>query len=218
MKKPKAAEADATRGTVRLTFPWDEDRKETPEGDFIMRGGVCWPMPVEMAGIQDIQGFILMAGQNVKTKKIYVFEQKTFIVIENIREVVKEPGEEIGTEKVTYRGIVEWLNKNWCRYYGRRYYWHQPRALNKDYRLEISRCFAIQPKPSFVQIDWNDEAEAMTNIWKYVKTGRLYFDKDSELHEQLQKVKSDDKMQYPAVWALSCLVAGIERHPFRERR
>lgn len=189
-----------------MYFPFDKERNGQYQDEFYMRGGICWPMTIEVGGVTDVQGFILMAGQDVNSKKVHVFEQKPFVVVQNI---IGEDG------RIQFSGVVQFLNTCHSRYFARDYFWNQDFNLKKSCHLEIIRHHEIEPKPAFIEIEWSDTSEAMTNIWKYVKTGRLIFDSGSELHEQLQKTKGEDKQTYPAVWALMCLLSGLERYPWR---
>lgn len=207
MNKPKKAHYERLRDTSILYFPWDEAAQENPQGEYYMRGGICWPEMVERPEVpSDYQGYAMMGGQEVESKIVYIFEQRSYEVIENII----EPKD--GT--IQYEGLAAWLNRCWSRYFARDFYWHQDFELTKSHRLEIIRSLFIQPKPQLIEVPWHDGHEPHA-IWKYVKLNRLQWGAGTQLHEELQRAKAGDKRKAPAVHALQCLLAGLERYPWR---
>lgn len=202
MKKPNSRHANLKRGTSTLYF-----KDENPT-EYRMRGGVCFPMMIHLGGRTDIQGFILMSGQNIKTKQVRIFEQTEFIVVEPILD---------DKQLVEFQGIENWLNMCFSRYFARQFFWNQDFELAKKYRLEIIRSQMIEPKPRMMEVPWVDEKEAMSIIWKYIKLGRITWDAGSILDRALEQVKNDDKIMLPAVHALTVLLSGIERFPYKER-
>ena len=203
MNKPVQRHANIKRGTSNLYF-----KDESPI-EYRMRGGVCFPTMVHSGGRADIQGFILMSGQDVKTKKVHIFEQRDFVVIESILD---------DNQVIEFPGIAPWLNKCFSRYYARHFFWNQDFELAKKYRLEIIRSQMVNPKPRFIEVPWADEQEARATIWKYIKLGMITWDVGSQLDRALEQVKTDDKDLSPAIHALTVLLAGVERYPFREQR
>ena len=73
----------------------------------------------------------------------------------------------------------------------------------------------IEPKPQFIEAPYSDEKDANHLIFEYKELGRLKFEKNSELHRELGRLKNDEREKLPAVHALRCLLAGYERYPFR---
>lgn len=201
MKKPKAAHADLGSGTSMLHF----DDGEVMQ--CYMRGGVCWPVLTERSDQPEFQGFILMCGQDVKTGEVHVFEQERFVVIDHI----------ICQDVIKYYGISAWLNRVWTKYFARDYYWHQPHELHKRYLLQVIRSEMVAPKPQFIEVDWEDDAQAQMIVWEYITLDRVRFPKDSELHRELHLVQMKEKETSPAVYALQCALAGMERFPWRKR-
>ena len=203
MKKPNNRHANLKRGTSTLYF------KDDVPAEYRMRGGVCFPTMINSGGRTDIQGFILMSGQEVKTKKVRIFEQREFIVVEPI----------LGDNQlIEFSGIENWLNMCFLRYFARQFFWNQDFELAKKYRLEIIRSQMIEPKPRMIEVPWADKKEAMTIIWKYIKLGMITWDAGSALDRALEQVKNDDKVMLPAIHALTVLLSGIERFPYKERK
>ncbi|MCP4570578.1 MAG: hypothetical protein GY841_23585 [FCB group bacterium] len=200
-RKPRKVLFDMEKQTSTLYF------SDGSNGDYRMRGGVCWPMSVERTpGNPDIEGFILMAGQNVDTGKVFIFEQRTFVVIDHI---VNQSG------VIEYEGISSWINKCWSKYYARDFFWNQTREHAKSYRLEVIRSKMIDPKPQFIEVGWGDVAEVKHTVWRLVKTGKIWYEKGSQLHEELDLIKKGQIESVPSVHAMMCLAYGLERYPIR---
>ncbi len=200
MKTPTARHYNSDRGTSTLYWGRED------QGEYYVRGGVCWPITVETARGSDVQGYAVLVGQDVKTKICHVFKQCEFVTVDHI----------IVDVKIKYPGVATWFNDSWSQYFGRKFYWKQDEELTRSYRTDVFRSEMISPKPQIIEIDWSDDQAALHLIWRFVKTGKLKFGKDSILHKQLGDVKKGDKDLMPAVHALSCAIAGIGRYPFRE--
>lgn len=203
MQKPTNANCNLDRRTSTLFFP------DQTYGEYSMRGGICWPMQVDSGGVIDVQGYAIMAGQDVKTKIVYVFEQKSFIVVDNI----VNPDHTIGLE-----GIASWFNKCWSQYYALDFFYHQKFEHQKKFRLDVIRSQVITPKPQFIEVPWAEDGEVQSILWHFVKLGTVKIDRDTQLMEKLELTKRGDKQIWPAVHALQCCLAGIVRSPWREPR
>ena len=201
IETPQKAHYNVEQRTSTLYF------KDQAHSEYMMRGGVCWPISVEVGKKLDVYGFILMAGYNTETGLVTVFEQTEFVVIDNILRPDKS---------IEYHGIAPWLNKCWSKYFAQDFFWNQDFELAKKYRLEIIRSEMIVPKPQFIEMEWSDLEEAKQVVWKYVKLGKIRIEKDSKLFHQLELTKMGDKQTYPAVHALMCCLCGMERHPWRK--
>ena len=180
------------RGTVTLYFD------NQVHAEYMMRGGVCWP--------EGEDGFAILAGQDVNNKKIHVFKQSSFLTVDNILRADRS---------IEYYGLSSFFNQSWSGYFGRDFFWNQDEEIHKRFRLQVGRSPMIEPKPQFIPAPYADERDANHLIFEYKALGKLKFDKDSELHRQLERLKHDEKAKLPAVHALRCLLAGYERYPFR---
>ena len=200
---PSRVHANAARKTSVLFFPDSAEGRE-----FYMRGAVCWPTLVDREdGSQDVQGYALMAGLEVATGFVQVFEETDFVTVEHIL-----TPEQI----IQHKGLAPWLNTNWSRYYGDTYFWRQGDELTRKYRLEVVRSPWCRPKPHFVEVEWQDEAEARQLVWRYVKLRRLGVARNGKLASAMQAAKMDKGAAAPALHALQCLLAGLERYPWRD--
>lgn len=209
IEKPRTAVPNTDR-SITLYFDFDEEKLLYPVGDFDMRGGICWPITYRVDGAVDSNGYIVVAGKNLETGVITIFEQQDFIVIEPIIDQ--------DTMQITYKGISNFLNNAYANYFCNKYYFHQNLELTKKWRSDVFRCSAIKPKPSIVEIMWDDDRDADHVIFQLIKTRRLRQEKETALFRQLQELKLKPTGQreiYPAVRALQCVLMGFERYPLK---
>lgn len=204
-EKPTKCHYDAKKGISILYFK-DDDNKI---GEYYMRGGICWPVVFEEPdNPRDYSGYAILAGQDVWTKKIVIFEERSFVTVDHILRPNKT---------IEFDGLAPWFNRCWSHYFGCLFYWHQDFELAKKFRLETIRSQMVQPKPQFVEVPWSDDEAARMQIWKYIKLKALDGQKDGDLFRQMQQVQKEDKKTMPAVHALACLISGFERFPYRGR-
>lgn len=179
----------------------------TWEGEFLMRGAVCWPDFVERCGKKEYEGFIIIAGLNVNSKILTVFESRSFQTIENI----------IEGHEILYQGISSWMAKMWAKYYINMYYFSQSWELASKFRLEILRSVQIpNPKPQFIEVDIVTNKEARAALWRWKMMKKLDLGEEgTELHDAVLASRMEDDKAQPAIHALQCLVAGLEKYPYR---
>lgn len=208
MNRPINCLAELEHKTSILYFPDDT------AGEYYMRGALCFPILVPKPGARpdeshmDIEGFALVAGQNVKTKVVHIFEQTTFNIIDPIVE----------GNIIRFPGLARWFNQNWTSYYARKYFWRQDYETAKKYRLDIHRSKHIEPKPTLIEVVTYDNDDMSHLIWQYVKLGRLVFEKYSPIHSALKTLQQGDtKHTIPAIYALQVLLCGLDRNPYHER-
>lgn len=176
--------------------------------EYYLRGGICWPTNYEEDNAIKYGGYIIMAGYDVDADEICLLTETPFVVINH---VVEPDG------GISVKGLPEYFNTNWSKYYAFSYYWGgQHYETYKTQRLEIRRGEMIQPKPTFVHLpDFKDEDRAQL-IWKYLKLKKLVgVLKDTDLYRCLDRFRPDKRDFSPPIHALSCILAGIERHPWR---
>lgn len=177
-----------------------------------MAGGICWPVLVPArdgsGGGLEFEGAVILAGEDIETGLVTIYEQRTFVTVENV----------LGPDRrIEFHGLAPWFTQVWARYYVRDFYWFQDFELTKRYRLEVFRSqMVMEPKPSFIEVPWSDPREALGLAWKYVKTNRLRFENNSILHQALKTVAPEDRVMNPIIHSLCCLMAGIERFPWRD--
>ncbi len=171
-----------------------------------MRGGICWPIRYEYLGNVDTNGYVVIAGQDIKTRKVYVFEQLEWVTIDNI---VDEDN------TLRYYGLSHWFNEAWTNYFATAYFWHQEEELARRFRLQVLRSDMILPKPRFIEIPTTTTSDIISCIWGAIKTNVLRREGSTPLEDQLREVKAGDKQVLPAVHALGCCLLGLERFQWR---
>lgn len=174
-----------------------------------MRGGVCWPMTVQLdkTGEPDVYGYLLMAGKDIVTDHVTVYEQLRWVTVNDILDA--------DTGEIRWPGVGMWLNGVWKRYNGLKYFFFQDFPTASKYRLEITRSHAIQPKPQFIEAYWQDTGAALAVLWQRIQMGKLTIEKGSQLLSDLRTIRSSDTQTLPSVHALLCCLAGMERFPYR---
>jgi len=202
LEKPITVLNNLERRTVTLFF------KNREPSEFYFRGGITWPKIVERAGGRDFEGFALLGGLNIKTKKVEIFEQRSFLTIEHILKQETDKKQEI-----EYHGLGPWFTELWSKYRAKTYYWFQDYELNKRHLLEVLRSEWIIPKPVFREVPWADDSEAQMLVWRYVKLNKLLIDKESQLAQDLMLVEKGEKESMPSVHSLQCLLTGLDLHP-----
>lgn len=231
---PQKVFANLERGTSTLFFPPND--LFGASGEFYLRGGICWPRllskPDAMSPV--IQGFALMIGlyvpyarqysklampprddAAVPQMQAYVFEETEFKTIEDI---IKERGDN-GIES-HFSGIGRWFNNVWSNYYADAYFEHDRPETVERYHLQVYRSEMLKPKPHFIDMEWQEDEQAVRVIWEWGDTGRLTFRKDGPLHTALRQYrvapgKQPGKKPPPAIHALTCVLMGLERYPWR---
>lgn len=203
MLKPNHRYFDNHRKTSWLYFDGESSR------ECYMRGGICFPFKYQsLKGIAN-HGYAVIAGQDLKTGIVHVFEQINWVTIDDIlskdiKNSIKHPG------------LSHWLNMAWNKYFIQAFYFNQPDELSRRFRLQILRSLMISPKPRFVEVFINNKDDLLSAIWHRIKTGRLEIEKDSEIANILKETMVEDKELFPQIHALGCCLLGFEQYPWRK--
>jgi len=201
MERPKKAHANIDRGTSTLYF---EDEVQTRE--YYMVGGICWPFMYQVDDKPtDVMGYAIMAGQDIETRVVHIFEHREFVAVDHI----------FGPNNlILYHGIAPFFNQVWANYYARRFYFNQPDEMSKRYHLEVIRSPMIAPKPAIIEIPLPDPMSALSSVWQHIKTKTVQIPRGTILAEHI-KLNKTNKVILPAVQALACLLVGLDRFPYR---
>jgi len=204
MKKPIHRYFDNHRKTSWLYFDDEENPREC-----YMRGGICFPIRYESLMGIDNHGYAIIAGQDLKTGIVHVFEQMNWVTIDDI--LAKDE-----SNAVKYSGLSHWLNMAWNQYFMQAFYFSQPDELSRRFRLQVLRSPMINPKPRFIEIHINNTDDLLSAIWHRIKTGLLEIEKDSEIASLLKETKVENKEIFPQIHALGCCLLGLEQYPWRK--
>jgi len=170
-----------------------------PTGDYYPVGGVCWPSAG--TGYVARQGVVLCGICETTTRIVYVVGQESFLTVAH----VTRPG----SNYIEHVGCCEFFNRMYSTWLCRRYYFDQAEPIAEPFALETYRCELVNPKPMFLDPDIHAR-DAVTAMRLMLSTGRLKYQRDSLVHEQLRDfdVSADDTL-LPAVHALLCMVAAV---------
>jgi len=178
-----------------------------------MRGGICFPLTYEWLGQYAVDGYAVMAGQDVKTGKIYIFEEISWLSIDDVTQT--DPYNPDAPMQIEYQGLSHWLNKVWSEYFAGTFYWNQDQENATRMRLDAIRSPMVQPKPRFVELPPYKSESFIAVIWVMIRSRTLKIKSGTILEKQLEAVKAGERTLYPAVHALGCCLLGLERYPWR---
>lgn len=174
-----------------------------PDGEYCLRGGVCWPVIVDKASGR-MEGFALVAGREVKSRSTYILAQTPFVCVDHVHDAAG---------RIQFQGLSTWFVDAWAQWFAEVYAWKQPFETNRRYLIQVLRSEMIQPKPRFVELDWDDDDDARAMIYETEAMGRLIYPRDSTLHRALLEFSvavPTDRDRFPAVQALTCALHGLE--------
>lgn len=204
MKTPMQAIRNEHEDATRLFYPDGTSRL------LYIRGGVCWPQLYYKDGRQDLIGYAVLCGEDVDNAEFLVLSERSFLTVDHL---LKN-----GTNVIEHEGLASWFNRMWSDYLCRTFYWHQPEELRRRYLREVLRSSMIAPKPSLPEVHWSDLDAVRQHVWESVKRGLFRADRDGAVLQQLSLAKIGNNQHLPAVHALCCAMAGMQRSPRRPRR
>lgn len=201
--RPVGRARDEGRDTSTLMFR-DGEQKE-----FFLRGAVCWPVirPVN----DSIEGCILLAGVECDSGAVYLFEQHSFGSVMPVLDADRR--------RIAGFGVGPVLSVCWSAYLCRKFFFNHVdgEALNNE--VLAGREASIQPKPVCIGVDWPDDATAWARIRQWeprIVAGPGPLAQQRDEWEAAYKLGGAQMIHFPAVWALACLVTGLERWPWRK--
>lgn len=182
--------------------------------DFYVRGAVCWPATVGNGNDKATEGFILVAGQELRTKRVFIFEQRPFVCIDSI--LNPETG------LIQYEGITQRLTYWHARYRANTFYWHDHTDTHNRYLVQLIRSEMLNPKPWFVEVMWHEESQAVNALWELITKNMLFHWAGTAPEKGLSQPLyaallnwRDTGVVLPATKAAMVLAMGYERFPWR---
>jgi len=161
---------------------------------------------------EGIRGFALLGGMDVQSGIIYIFQQTSFVTIEHVL------GDDGG---IRFKGLCEWFNRCWSKYFGASFFYHGSGARGetyKSYLLQILRSPMVDPTPHFTEILWGDNVDAELRIWEQLTLKKLQHRNDEPLMNALTSYSVDHERKSPEIFALMSLLMGFERFPYRKSK
>jgi len=211
--KPWRIMLDRERNCTTMYF---QENSIFPSGrgvDFMVRGAVCWPATVGNGVDTATEGFVIVAGQELESKRVVVFEQRPFVCVDHIL---------APDRMIQYEGIAHRMTVWHSRYYVDTYYWHDHLDTHNRYLIQMLRSEMLNPKPWFAEVIWHDDNQAKHAIWEMVTHNRLvHWAGEAPEHGRMQPLYDallrfrDKEEILPATKAMMTLAIGLERFPWR---
>jgi hypothetical protein len=207
VRRPIACNPERNLGFTVLYF---RDRDGPAGLPYYMMGSVCWPEP-RPTGITE--GYSLMAGQDVQTGLIVVFEEFSFATVNHWLN---------DTGGLVRLGLEQFLVDNWHTYRCGSYVIAQDEVTHKRHARQVWESKTISPVPDFIRVPMSEPV--MTGILhSALDVGKFVGDTRSRLRQETEIYlnQPDLDTEPPSVRALKYLLAGYEHMPYtpvNERR
>lgn len=186
--KPITAVPNPKRDTVRLSF------SSSYPVEMYIRGAVAWPQG-------SIPGMALIAGQDIKTGHIWIFDDYMFLTFEPL--FIKNMNLEVGLQL--------FLREIWIKYGCNKLFYYSDPETHQFYSRQVYRDELLRPLGmSFIKVPYTDDKVADDNIKSRVALKTIHWSSQSDLDDD---VKNPDSR---ARHALRTLVAGYEFLPWRD--
>lgn len=186
-----------------LRFRVSDDSNTPPDGAYQCRGGICWPIAVDKVGSVR-RGFAVMLGLHLDTRRLYLLGQSSFVTVDHVQD---DQG------RIEFEGLAPWFVDCWARWFADSYGWRQPWETTRRYLSQVLRSQMIQPKPHFIELDWDDDADAVGAVVEADVSGRLVYPAGSEFHKAWiawAEAEPDERKRMPEVHAVACAVAAMQ--------
>ena len=175
------------------------------DGEYFLRGGLCWP---RFSPGQGLEGFAVLAGYNVETKGITLFEELPYKCVSPL---ATPEGEVLDS------GLAPFMNHAASRYYCERFYVPRTYGATADrYRLDLLRNKLILRPPMLVEIGELTPADLEQVVWGLVQERRLTYVDGGYFHRCLQVWSAEEGSPVVAE-AVGAVLHGLLIHPYRER-
>ena len=177
-----------------------------------MRGAVCWPVPLPHRN-NEIVGFALIAGYDVSSGTITIYEEREFVCIDH---VAGKDG------MIQFEGLSSFFNLAWNRYFCSTFFWRQPETMKKKYQRQVRKSLMIKPKPQFTQLYWDQQSQPEQILFEKLTLNKLFARKEDNLFKEVQKHEvvavpsGSHAIVSPEMHALHCLLMGYDRYSWRE--
>jgi hypothetical protein len=176
---------------------------EGQSAEFYLRGAISWPEGRK-------EGFALLAGMHLQSKKIWLFDEWVFWTIDHW---VLEDGTIKQRDDGFWYGLTHFMTQNAAKFGCTSYFWggqHEDvarRNIKAVYRSKMAPPDVHLIEAPYVHQVGDDLIE------EYLRLERLSGDANSVLFEHLSTAGVDDR---GGVQALRCLLSGYEHQPFIE--
>jgi hypothetical protein len=181
------------RGTVRISAGG-------PLVEYHIRGGIAWPQLIEMAGRKQMRGGAVVAGVEVQTDRVQVWEAAVFNAV--------DPVFDEATGAPLNQPLIPLLLRWWARYYLRTYYAHGPGETAGYYRKLLARGLP-EPRLRVLPVDWSDAGTAEHVLWVAANERRLRMPED--VYADIRAGEQSPEAFRPLKVALLAALVGMHR-------
>jgi len=198
--KPTQGNYNRRRDTTTLHFLDDDGKAYTNE--YVMRGGFCFPMSIWTGNREEIAGYAVVIGRDVRSGVHTVFKESKVLAIDH---VTNSEG------RIKYQGLAPWLNDAWTTYFCKWFHWHGRTGSVDHWMRDIKRSAMVSPKPKFSECIWDDDSEVDHTMSLLAIHGKLKCDKDGGFMNQIQAYQTNQAVPYPARIAVKACLAGFHQ-------
>jgi len=193
---------DDVATVVELWFKDGKDDDNAPRGRFLMRGGVCWPIPSPDPKAPHV-GYVMALGVNLTTERAYVFDETPFVTVEH----VVDPR----TGRIIYPGLAPWFSRVWTKLLCDTFYCNQDEATCLRFERSVRHAVQIQPVPRFVPVEpWDGIHSAEGLLWEWIERRSISWFADGKLCEDITRYPKATAAALPAsMHALTSALSGI---------
>jgi len=147
--------------------------KDETRGDFHIRGAVKWPEGTN-------KGFMVVAGQHVKTGTVCVFRQYAFYTLQD--EIILDVDKGLPAADHGFLNMAE----VWIKLFGCKKYFTESTMATDDvwYRfiVDVVRAQGYKYKPSFIPVRITDKSVIDNVIFEMSRLGQFRVRKNSAMH------------------------------------
>lgn len=203
--QPTICNWNAERKTVSLWFHQDE---RGWNGEYYMRGGICWPQEIRTEMGMDVQGYALVAGLDMRKQTLTVFAETNFKAIDHF--VSQDSG------IIETLGLCSWFNDVRGKFCCDGFYYREEPEHHRIHVMQVHASAMVQPKPHFIEVYAEDDL-MQARLVAWLSSGRLTYNADQGLHQALQRYEVSTQMgtplYLPALRAMQAVCVGLDRHP-----
>jgi len=208
MPVPKPTNSVYHRRRDTTTLHFLDDKGKAYSNEFVIRGGVCWPMSIWKGNREAIEGYAVVVGKNIRNGMHTIFMESEILAIDHVTD---------SDGRIKYRGLAPWLNDAWSIYFCKWFHWHGRTGTVDHWMRDIRRSAMVQPKPRFSECIWDADVEIDHQLALLAMHEKLRADKDGGFVEQLDAYQTNQGVPYPALIAAKACIAGFHQHPWNRK-
>jgi hypothetical protein len=193
---PAQAIRDTERKTTRM---WFHAGGKVPDGEYDIRGGLCWPVATPEGGIT---GFAVILGRHLGAGCYYWLDETPFLCVDHV----------LDEGRVAYQGIAPWFSAVGVRYFIGQWYYNGDRELAWRYMTSVKKSVHVIPKPTIAEVEWVKQDYPVGVFRELKETGRLAVPGDSAVvrDDVMWAASAVGSPLPPSLVALCAVLVGME--------